>query len=136
MAFAALDTDHSGELSRTELEAGQIRAATERFRGADQDQNETLTAEEYAPVRAQALERRAQLPWFVRRRVPQPPPFESLDADGDRAIALVEWLDAGKARRAKMFDRADRDDSQTISREELEALKARMRRFMGSASDG
>ncbi len=132
MTWSTLDADGSGEVSRAEFETAQVRVATERFETLDKDGNKALSAAEYQQARAEAIEKRSRLPWFVRRRVPEPPTFEEVDSNHNDGLSLDEWLAAGQKRRNRMFDRADGDDNGTLSKTEFEQWTARMKRFAGS----
>lgn len=130
--WSALDKDSSGQLDASEFEAMQIDRATQNFRRHDKDKNQQLSSSEFAPIVAKMEEVRKRLPWFARRRMPAPPDFAQIDTDKDASLSLQEWLDAGKPRRAKMFERADKDDSGTVSKSELQQLKAKMEKLTGA----
>ncbi len=134
LAWSAVDADGNGEATRTEFQAAQVRAATQRFRRLDKDASGTLSPAEYAPALAEAKERRSRLPWIARRRMPEAPSFETIDADRDGGTTLKEWLASSEKRRAKMFERIDDDDSGSVSRQEFDEWQAKMKRFLGRRS--
>lgn len=114
-AFAELDADGDGALTRAELAAHHAA----RFARADADGDGKLSLEEMqVAARARADARAAAM-------------LERLDTDGDGMLSAEEMPKPRHGDRAeKIFDRIDADDSGTISQQEFDSARERMQEKM------
>ncbi|MCR9125159.1 MAG: calcium-binding protein [Rhodobacteraceae bacterium] len=109
MDFDQIDTDGDGALSQSEMQA----VARLRFEAADTDADGTLSAAEIETAMKGPMARRAAR--MIDRR----------DSDGDGRLSIDEMAPPPD-RMARGFARLDQDESGTISREEFDAMRARM----------
>lgn len=103
--FETLDIDGNGEVTQAEM--ATVRKA--RFDEMDTDNNGALTKAELA-VRSEKRAERA---------------IKHLDANGDGQLTFAEM--ESRSRRDRLFDRADSDNSGTVSKAEFEAVAKKMR---------
>ncbi len=103
--FQLLDADADGQVTMAELTAGK----TEMFAAADANADGLLNAEERALMREAARQRAAA------NGVPG-------DADGDGNISLAEFTGTNP-----LFDRADADGDDIVTRAEFDTFRGQHR---------
>ena len=116
-AFATLDTDGDGKITRAELDARKA----DRQKAMDPDGDGFITLDEMKAHAAEQARTRAEA--MVDRM------FARLDTDKDGKLSAAEALSGpmgGQRGAERMFDRLDRDGDDAISAEEYARMTERM----------
>ena len=117
--FARIDADGDGLVTKAEVEAFRAAQATK----IDTDGNGKLDA---AELQAEMLQRAGERAEKIAAHV-----IKERDSDGDGTLSVAEM--AAGPQRSNLFDRVDQNADGAISRDELDAAKARMAVRLGEA---
>lgn len=121
-AFADLDTDKDGKITKEELEARRL----DRIKSMDPDGDGFITLDEMKTRAGEEARLRAEA---MAERM-----FTALDADKDGKVSAAEALAgrmAGPQGMERFFNRVDADDDGAISQEEFDRAAERMQKMRG-----